>query len=58
MKYVPEDLRTPEMIKIVKKKLEKENKYLIDKHKDEVKKELLKRGYELEVINEWLEHIE
>ena len=46
MKYVPENLRTPEMIKIVKKKLEKENRYSIDEHKDEVKKELLERGYD------------
>jgi SOS response regulatory protein OraA/RecX len=33
-------------------------KYTIDKHKEEVKKELLERGYELETINEWIEYIQ
>ena len=46
------------VIVLVKEKLENSNDYSIEKHKLEVKKELLKRGYELEVINEWLEYIE
>jgi Leucine-rich repeat (LRR) protein len=46
------------VISVVKKKLENENKYFIEEHKKIVKKELLERGYELDLINEWLEYIE
>jgi Leucine-rich repeat (LRR) protein len=46
------------VIVIVKERLEDNNEYTIDKHKEEVKKELLERGYELETINEWIEYIQ
>jgi Leucine-rich repeat (LRR) protein len=44
------------IIVIVKERLGEE--YTVDKHKEEVKKELLERGYNLETINEWIEYIE
>jgi protein phosphatase 1 regulatory subunit 7 len=44
------------IIVIVKERLGEE--YSIDKHKEEVKKELLERGYNLETINEWIEYIQ
>jgi hypothetical protein len=44
------------IIVIVKERLGKE--YTVDKHKEEVKKELLERGYDLETINEWIDYIE
>jgi Leucine-rich repeat (LRR) protein len=44
------------IIVIVKERLGEE--YSVDKHKEEVKKELLERGYDLETINEWIEYIQ
>jgi hypothetical protein len=44
------------IIIIVKERLGEE--YSVDKHKEEVKKELLERGYDLETINEWIEYIQ
>jgi Leucine-rich repeat (LRR) protein len=44
------------IIVIVKERLGEE--YTVDKHKEEVKKELLERGYNLETINEWIEYIQ
>jgi Leucine-rich repeat (LRR) protein len=44
------------IIVIVKERLGED--YTIDKHKEEVKKELLERGYDLETINEWIEYID
>ena len=44
------------VIVIVKERLG--DKYTVDKHKKEVKKELLERGYDIETINEWIEYIE
>jgi Leucine-rich repeat (LRR) protein len=44
------------IIVIVKERLGDE--YTVDKHKEEVKKELLERGYDLETINEWIEYIQ
>jgi Leucine-rich repeat (LRR) protein len=46
------------IIIIVKNRLEDNNEYTVDKHKEEVKKELLERGYDLETINEWIEYIQ
>jgi Leucine-rich repeat (LRR) protein len=46
------------VIVIVKNRLEDNNEYTINKHKEEVKKELLERGYELKTINEWIEYIQ
>ena len=46
------------IIVLLKDKLELSNDYTIEKHKSEVEKELLERGYDLETINLWLEHIE
>ena len=46
------------IIVLVKKKLESSDNYTIDKHKSEVQNELLERGYDIETINLWLEHIE
>jgi hypothetical protein len=44
------------IIVIVKERLGEE--YSVDKHKEEVKKELLERSYDLETINEWLEYLQ
>jgi Leucine-rich repeat (LRR) protein len=44
------------IIVIIKERLGEE--YTVDKHKEEVKKELLERGYDLETINEWVEYIQ
>jgi Leucine-rich repeat (LRR) protein len=44
------------IIVIIKERLGDD--YTIDKHKEEVKKELLERGYELGTINEWIDYIE
>jgi Leucine-rich repeat (LRR) protein len=46
------------VIVIVKEQLESKDEYSVDKHKEEVKKELLERGYDLETINEWIEYIQ
>jgi Leucine-rich repeat (LRR) protein len=46
------------VIVVVKERLAGEERYTIEEHKKIVKKELLERGYELDVINEWLEYIE
>ena len=46
------------IIVLVKNKLESSDDYTIDKHKSEVQNELLERGYDIETINLWLEHIE
>jgi Leucine-rich repeat (LRR) protein len=46
------------VIVIVKEQLESKDEYSVDKHKEEVKKELLERGYGLETINEWIEYIQ
>lgn len=46
------------VIVVVKERLEDEEQYSVEEHKKEVKKELLERGYELHVINEWIEYIE
>ena len=46
------------IIVLVKNKLESSDDYTIEKHKLEVQNELLERGYDIETINLWLEHIE
>jgi Leucine-rich repeat (LRR) protein len=46
------------VIVIVKERLEDNNEYTVNKHKEKVKKELLERGYELVTINEWIEYIQ
>jgi Leucine-rich repeat (LRR) protein len=46
------------IIFIIKDKLEKENNYSIEKHKELVIKELVERGYDKETINQWIEYIE
>ena len=46
------------IIVLVKNKLESSDNYTIEKHKSEVQNELLERGYDIETINLWLEHIE
>jgi Leucine-rich repeat (LRR) protein len=46
------------VIVVVKERLEGEEKYTIEEHKKIVKKELLERGYELDIINEWIKYIE
>jgi hypothetical protein len=46
------------IIVIIKKKLELDNNYCIEKHKKLVKTELIERKYSLETINEWLDYIE
>jgi Leucine-rich repeat (LRR) protein len=43
------------IIFIVKERLGEE--YTVEKHKEEVKKELLERRYDLEIINEWIKYI-
>jgi len=46
------------IIILVKNKLIFENKYDLESHKKLVKTNLLERGYELKVINEWIEYCE
>ena len=41
-----------------KQKLESENKYSLEKHKEIVRVELEERGYPTETIDEWLQYIE
>jgi Leucine-rich repeat (LRR) protein len=45
------------VIILIKDKLMTENNYTIDKHKEIVMKELYDRGYNKEVIDEWIEYI-
>jgi len=46
------------IILLVRKKLEDENKYTVSVHKELVREELIERGYSKEVISEWIEYIE
>lgn len=46
------------IIFLIKERLEKENNYSVEKHKEEVRKELEERGYEKDVIDTWIEYIE
>jgi len=46
------------VIFLVKDKLEKEGRYIIEMHKEIVSKELKERGYNDDVITEWLRFIE
>jgi hypothetical protein len=45
------------IIILIKNKLLEENNYTIEKHKEIVMKELYDRGYDKNVIDEWLEYI-
>ena len=45
------------VITTIKNKLELENKYTIDKQKNDVINELSERGYSDEIINEWIKYI-
>jgi len=45
------------IIVIIKEKLELENNYSIEKHKELVEIELLERNYNKEIINEWINYI-
>jgi len=59
-KYVEISIQDSEqignIIYLVKEKLGDE--YTVDKHRDEVKKELKERGYDDEIISEWIGYIE
>jgi SOS response regulatory protein OraA/RecX len=46
------------IIILVRKRLENENKYSVSRHKELVREELLERGYSSMVISEWIEYIE
>ena len=46
------------IVVLVKQKLESENKYSLEKHKEIVRAELEERGYPTETIDEWLQYIE
>ena len=46
------------IIVLIKEKLESENNYTISRHKELVREELIERGYDEEVISEWVEYIE
>ena len=43
---------------MVKEKLERGNEYTIDRHRDQVKKELEERGYDKETIDDWIRFID
>ena len=45
------------IIVIVKERLESENRYSIELHKDVVRKELIERNYPEETIEEWLNEV-
>jgi hypothetical protein len=45
------------IIILIKDKLESENKYTIEMHKELVTKELTERGFSSQLINEWIEFI-
>ncbi len=47
-----------QIIEVVRKTLENENRYDINLHKQMVKNELVNRNYELNVIEEWTSNIE
>ena len=46
------------IIIIVKEKLELDNNYSIENHKDLVKKELIERNFSSDIIEEWINFIE
>ena len=46
------------IIILIKEKLELENNYSIEKHKELVKKELIERSFNDETIKEWIKYIE
>jgi hypothetical protein len=46
------------IILLVRKRLESENKYTVSDHKELVREELEERGYSSMVISEWIEYIE
>ena len=43
---------------LIKEKLELENNYSIEKHKELLKKELIERNYNKEIIDNWINYIE
>ena len=45
------------LIVIIKQQLESENNYSIEKHKELVKKELIERNINKEIIEEWIDYI-
>jgi len=45
------------VIVLVKQKLERSGEYTLLKHREESERELLERGYESDVIKEWMEYI-
>ena len=45
------------IIIIIKNELEFKNKYTVEKHKELVENELKSRGYEENIINEWVDQI-
>ena len=47
-----------QIIILVKEQLESQNMYNLENHKETVKKELLERGYQNEIINMWINHVE
>jgi len=46
------------IIVMVKSKLELSDIYTVEKHKIDVSKELLERGYDMDLIDTWLQYIE
>ena len=46
------------IILLVRKRLENENKYSVSHHKELVREELIERGYDATVISVWIEYIE
>mgnify|MGYP006427722019 CR=1 FL=1 len=46
------------VIVLIKNQLSEQDDYTVEKHKELVKRELIERGYETEIINKWLEYIE
>ena len=46
------------VIVLIKNQLSEQDNYTVEKHKKLVKHELIERGYEIDIINKWLEYIE
>jgi hypothetical protein len=46
------------IISLIKNKLESENKYTVELHRQLVTKELIERKYDSDVVDEWISFIE
>ena len=55
---ISENEQIGQIIILVKEQLESQNMYSLEKHKEIVKEELTNRGYQNEIINEWINYIE